>query len=275
MATDIAKKGLAGGRDLWANMHNILLMPLNILVKEFLPQSISNSGQTVAFLMGVQGMNLALSAAQTVKEVTGKYVSVEALLSELLFITSKPSYYKFMINPSNVRFAHQKLQMEEETSDLTVINTYRNKAVPLSFTGVSGCTLPKWLLQMDAFKGSIPRESVWAHYPKLSAAWVKFRQLERFYLEHDTDVVILYDMDLYIGKFVNFNYSQDAQNPWVINYDIQFKIYPDLMIHLLSVSDYAAFWTALYDRYGRTFVGGFAGKSNTVEGVISEVTGFA
>jgi len=64
---------------------------------------------------------------------------------------------------------------------------------------------------------------------------------------------------------VRFNYNQDANNPWVINYDMQLKIYPQMMLHSLSVYDYSTFFTAMVDRYGKTFATDFEGKSVTLQ----------
>ena len=68
-------------------------------------------------------------------------------------------------------------------------------------------------------------------------------------------------MDLYVGKMVSFDYSQDANNPWVINYNMSFKIYPQMMLHTLSAYDYSSFFEAMVERYGKTFATDFEGKS--------------
>jgi hypothetical protein len=53
----------------------------------------------------------------------------------------------------------------------------------------------------------------------------------------------------------------DASSPWVINYDMAFKLYPGMSLHTLNIYDYKPFFSAMYERYGRTFADDFEGKS--------------
>ena len=243
-------------RAVFANMHTLLIMPFStILGRSKLPNS--RLGAT-EFLAKAVMANFAISTAQ------GISVSIEALVSEVLFVLGKYLYYKFLLNPQNVTITHAKLQNISEASDITIINTYRNTAATMSIKGISGSLLPRDLMSVTGTDTKLPTETM-ARYPKLSAAWFKFRQLEKFYNEVNSDIVIMYDMDLFVGKFVSFNYSQDANNPWVINYDMQFKIYPEMMLHSLSIYDYSTFFTAMVDRYGKTFATDFEGKSVTLK----------
>jgi hypothetical protein len=248
-------------RAVFAKMHNCILIPLNILLDSTIPET---KLQAAAFLGETIGINALVAGVQTIRDAL--YVPAEALLAEILFTAGKFWYYKFLLNPTNVRFAHQKLQATEESSDITIVNTYRDQALNMSFTGVSGCTLPRgWMKALNVVapgtSTGLPINEPLSRYQKFSAAWLKFRQLERFYREINGDLAILYDMDLYVGKFVNLNYSQDANNPWVINYDMQFIVYPGLQIHTMTPSDYSEFFDSLRERYGRTFVKNFEGKT--------------
>ena len=215
-------------------------------------------GATLAFLGKVMAYNAASSLVQTVSG------GLEALVAEAMFIMGKFWYYKFLINPSNFRMTTNKLQTVEETSDLTIINTYRNASPTMTFTGVSGCTLNRTFMELlDPGQDSLPTTLAGAlvRYPKLSTAYLKFRQLEKFYNETNSDVVIIYDMDLYVGKLSAFNFNMDAQNPWVINYDLTFRLYPGLNLHTFSIYDYKPFFQELMNRYGSTFAKDFEGKS--------------
>lgn len=252
-------------RDMWAKMHTVLIVPFSYMVQpaasffgkpgsSVLP---NNPSGDAAFIGKIMAANLATSTASAVS------ITVEAAVAEALFVSGKLWYYKFLLNPNNVKIGHQKLQTIEETSDLTIINTYRNQASTLSFTGISGCTLPRDFMLLTGQDTALPIETM-ARYPKLSAAWIKFRQLEKFYTDINSDIIIVYDMDLYIGKFVNLNYSQDANNPWVINYDMTIKAYPEMVLHTFSVYDYAPFFSAILDRYGKSFSTDFEGVSTPV-----------
>jgi len=243
------------GRDLFANMHIATIIPFSTLMigQNNVPGKNNKLG-ALAFIAKALAANALTSAAQSVTPY------LEALVAEALFIGGQYWYYKFLLNPQNVNFSHTKLQVVEETSDLTIVNTYRNAASNLSFKGISGCTLPREFMVAMGSESALPRETL-SRYPKLSSAWIKFRQLEKFYTEINSDIVLMYDMDLYIGKFVSFGYSLDANNPWVINYDMAFKLYPDLMLHTLSAYDYTTFFNAMFDRYGRSFAQDFEGKS--------------
>jgi len=244
-------------RDIFANMHIATVVPFSTIISAPFPGSgklPAGAAGNALFIAKALAYNAALSAAQAVTPY------LEALVAEALFIAGKIWYYKFLLNPTNVTFTHNKLQSVEETSDMTIVNTYRNAASTLAFKGVSGCTLPREFMALMDTEAALPRETV-TRYPKLSSAWIKFRQLEKFYNETNSDIVLMYDLDLYVGKMVNLSYSQDANNPWVINYDMSFKLYPQLALHTLSAYDYKPFFAAMTERYGRSFAQDFEGKS--------------
>lgn len=240
-------------RAIFANMHTMLVMPLSSIVGDGTFKD--GTGLNAKKLFGkVLAYNAATSA------LAGVSSYLEAILAEILFIAGKIDYYKFLLNPQNVQFQHSKLQTVSEATDLTIINSYRNSAVGMNISGISGNLLPIDFMKLTNSATALPIETM-SRYPKLSAAYIKFRQLEKFYKEVNSDIVIMYDMDLYIGKFVSFDYSQNADNPWVIDYNMNFKLYPQLMLHTLSVYDYAPFFGAMVDRYGKTFANDFEGKS--------------
>ena len=261
----------AGTKELFSNMHICTVMPMSVLMEPFIKQvstgirQPNDFGAKDIFLSKLMLANAVSSAAKAIERGLASnakfYIPIEALLAEVMFVTGRYWYYKFYINPQTYTLAHQKLLAEEEVSDLTVISTYRNKAINLTFKGTSGCILSRELLQMNP--DSLPSDWLGAllRYPKLSGAWLKFRQLERFWQEINTDIAILFDMDLMIGKFVSFSYSQDANNPWIINYDMAFRIYPGLLLHTMSMYDYGAFFDAFNQRYGLSYTKTFEGKS--------------
>jgi hypothetical protein len=260
----------SGAKEVFSQMHVCTIMPMSVLMDSFITQVSTGVRQPNDFgakdiflskLMAYNTLTSGAKALETFAKSNQVYIPIEALVAEVMFITGHYWYYKFFINPHSFSLTHQKLQVEEETSDLTIISTYRNKAMNMSFRGVSGCILSRELLQMNP--DSLPSDWLGAllRYPKLSGAWLKFRQLERFWREINTDIAILYDMDLYIGKFTTFNYNQEANNPWVINYDMAFKIYPGLILHTMSMYDYGAFFDAFNQRYGLSYTKTFEGKS--------------
>lgn len=245
------------GREVWGRMHTMLVMPLQYVLQFFglstgIPQGFWGDA---AFIGKILAANAASSASQSVS------VGLEALIAEALFVTGKFWYYKFLINPQQFRMSNQKLQNIDESSDLTIINTYRNTAPVINLSGISGCTLPRDFMRVMETETALPTETL-SRYPKLSAAWIKFRQLEKFYNEINSDIVVMYDMDLYVGKFVSFNYNLSADNPWVINYDMQLRVYPGMVLHTTAVYDYAPFFDTMRQRYGNQFSEDFEGKSN-------------
>jgi len=262
-----------GVREIFSRMHTMLIMPLSRVLNMFgssssIPtddQFIEKNGKkvlnpeyaknTAAFIGKILATNVLTSTAQSAS------TALEAVVAEALFVSGKMWYYKFLINPQNMRMNHAKLQAINEASDLTIINTYRNTAPTLSFSGVSGCTLPRDFMRLSGSATKLPTETM-ARYPKLSTAWIKFRQLEYFYNQVNSDIVIAHDMDIYVGKFVSFNYSQDAENPWIINYEMQLRIYPDMMVHTTSQYEFSKFFNAMVSRYGHQFSSDFEGKSN-------------
>jgi len=249
-------------RSVFSNMHTMLVMPFSkIMGRSKLKQGTNGEPDkfvATEFLTKAIMTNFATSVLQTLS------VSIEAIVAELLFVFGKYQYYKFLLNPQNVTITHAKLQNISEASDLTIINTYRNTAATMDLKGISGCLLPRDFMKVLGTDTALPIETM-TRYPKLSAAWFKFRQLEKFYNEVNSDVVIMYDMDLYVGKFVSFNYTHNADSPWVIDYNMQFKIYPMMMLHTLSAYDYKTFFNEMVNRYGKTFSTDFEGKSVTME----------
>lgn len=252
---------LKSSKRLLANMSNMVIVPVEQI---FNSQTIQDGkANRVSVIGGMSFLNLLPSVAQSISTGVLGTNGLEALMSEIIFISGESNYYKFLINPQNMRFDYQKLQSEEETSDITVINTYRNKAMPLSFSGVSGSLIPKTILKLKPDElGKLPIDSLLKN-PRLSVAWMKFRQLEKFYESTNSDIAILFDMDLYVGKFVSFNYSMEAENPWQISYDISIKIYPDMVQHnIYKIWDNNKFFNAVDERYGRFMVDNFEGKFN-------------
>jgi len=244
--------------DVFSKMHIMTIIPFSYIFKvgsSALPQGFMGDAE---FLGKVMAANIVPSAVQAFGDM-GYYI--EALAAEAMFVMGQFWYYKFLLNPSNVKIGHQKLQTISEASDITIINTFRNQSPTMSISGVSGCLLPRALMAATGAEGSTIKEMSWAKYPKVSPAWLKFRQLEKFYNEINSDIVIMYDMDLFVGKFVNFEYSQDANNPYVITYSMNFRIYPELMLHTLSAYDYKPFFEAILQRYGNSFAKSFEGKA--------------
>ena len=244
------------GREVWSKMHTVLVIPFSNIIKLFGGTDIPRSPiGDAAFIGKLIASNLVVSTVQSVG------LALEAVVAEAMFLMGKFWYYKFLINPQGVTTSHAKLQSVEETSDMTVINTYRNQAPSLAFKGVSGCILPRDIMALAGDAATaLPTETL-ARYPKMSTAWLKFRQLEKFYNEINSDIVVMYDMDIYIGKFVNFSFSQSADNPWLINYDMNIKVYPDMTLHTTSLYDYAPFFQAMLTRYGTSFAEDFEGKA--------------
>ena len=170
-------------RSIFASMHTMLLMPLSSVVGDKVSKSPLSLDAAKFF-----GKALAYNAVSSALQGVSAYL--EALLAEVLFITGKYNYYKFLLNPQNITFTHAKLQTVSEASDITIINTYRNSATSLSISGVSGNLLPIDFMHIMKADTALPTETM-ARYPKLSSAYIKFRQLEKFYKEVNTDIVMM------------------------------------------------------------------------------------
>jgi len=257
--------GEAFARGLLSSMHVATIIPMSTIIAPIVGKGSMDKagigslpGSSLEFLAKVMAYNAAASIVQTLSG------GIEALLAEMMFIMGKMWYYKFLINPTNFRMTLNKLQSVEDTSDLTIINTYRNAAPTMTFSGTSGCIMNRFFIEnMDPGQNSFPKtvQGSMVRYPKLSTAYLKFRQLEKFYNDTNSDVVIVYDMDMYVGKMSSFNYNMDANDPWQIKYDMTFRLYPGLNLHTFSIYDYTPFFNALQSRYGSTFATDFEGKS--------------
>jgi hypothetical protein len=251
--------GFAKG--LLSSMHIATLIPMATMIAPYSDTQKQGKGELGSAFSFVTKAMLYNAAASTAQSISGY---VEALLAEALFIMGKFWYYKFLINPQNFSLSHSKLQSVEETTDLTIINTYRNASPTMTFSGISGSTLNRAFIElMDPNQIMFPSDlrGAMVRYPKLSTAYLKFRQLEKFYNETNSDVVIVYDMDIYVGKMSSFNFNMDANNPWVINYTMVFKLYPNMSLHTFSAYDYTPFFDEMTRRYGSTIASDFEGKA--------------
>lgn len=240
-------------------MFNMVIVPVEQI---FNSQTIQNGkANQVSVVTAMSFLNLFPSVVQSISTGALSTNGLEALMSEIIFISGGSNYYKFLINPQTLRMDYQKLQSEEETSDIAIINTYRNKPVGMSFSGTTGSLIPKTILKLKPDEmGKLPIDSLLKN-PRLSVAWMKLKQLERFYEITNSDIAILFDLDLYIGKFTSFSYSRNAENPWQIDYDVSIKIYPDMIQNnIYKVWDNTRFFDAVDDRYGRFTVDNFEGK---------------
>jgi len=170
--------------------------------------------------------------------------------SDRAYTALKEKYYRFRINPSNVTIRRSKMYSVVETKDGWDRMVWKkeqgsNAMIQISYKGSTGFmlapSLKKWIGGIGGggkARGTLGNASSIAEGMKwmaktvsadvkLSKAFYKFKQMEKFFLQNTNDLGLFYDFIVYKGWMTNFSYAQDANNPFQINYDFDFTAYPN------------------------------------------------
>lgn len=150
----------------------------------------------------------------------------EILVAKLAISNYSTKYFMFRLNPNKLDKSFSKIRDNKLTGAGLVQDTHGNNGITYSYTGTMGSMLPA----LSPFR-----------MPQLTPAWYYLQLFEKFFLEHDQDLIFLLDNEVIIGRFDSFSFGLDANNPWLINYRFQATMYPDTKYGLLDGYVGAAF----------------------------------
>lgn len=110
------------------------------------------------------------------------------------------------------------------------LNVKKNKIANKKLD-LSGIIVEHWLNDMQVFEFNGNTGSLEPLYDnmsnlKSSAIYQWFYQLDMFIQRNNQDILMQYEGLKYWGFFTNFNYKEDANSPFNINYAFTFSVYP-------------------------------------------------
>jgi len=132
--------------------------------------------------------------------------------------------YEFRINPVTAKFGYNKIQQVKEYGyEHYVVQSYGDRMVDLPFSGTTGSLFPpRKIIEMGL-------DDI-----RLSFPYYKLLEFEKFYLNADRMIVIIFFDFMMFGYLNNFNYTFDAKDPRQVRFDFSIKFDPRSKFHLFS-----------------------------------------
>jgi hypothetical protein len=150
----------------------------------------------------------------------GASVVTDALTAAATALTSsRPYFFRFFINPSSLNFSIKKIAKSVLTKkgwEILHFPGTPNEMLPMKFSGTTGSIVPPEALWNQGIRDT-----------RLSMNYQRFQQLQNLALSSENDLKLYYDGKLYEGAFSDFNFSEDAEKPFSIQYSFTFTAYPD------------------------------------------------
>lgn len=140
-------------------------------------------------------------------------------ISTRLVTAQNPGVFRFFINPTVLNQGISKIVtpvLEAKGWETLQWPETPNQMISMQFQGTTGTIIP--IKQM---------RDLGVRDTKYSLNWLRFQQFQQFILQVTNDVKMLYDGKLYEGPIMNLNFTEDANQPFGINYSFQFMAYPD------------------------------------------------
>lgn len=141
------------------------------------------------------------------------------------YFSSEPiGIYEFRINPTTAKFSYNKIQQIKEYGyEHYIIQSYGDRMVDLPFSGTTGSLFPpRKIIEMGL-------DDVRLSYP-----YYKLLEFEKFYMEADRMIVIIFFDFMMFGYLSSFNYTFDANDPRQVKFDFSLKFDPRSKFHLFS-----------------------------------------
>jgi hypothetical protein len=129
-----------------------------------------------------------------------------------------PNFYAFVfrINPT----VHRRQQTRDRQTVLTkggyLTHYWSSGMRQMTFQGSSGALVPPER-QQDQAQFNI----------RQTDAYANFLQLKRFYEDANQDVALFFLGRFLQGALADFNFTEDADNPYQIKYEFKFDAYPE------------------------------------------------
>lgn len=160
-------------------------------------------------------------------------------------------YFKFRINPNKLSVPKKKIVDIKYTGDGYDIDVRGQELIMYSYQASTGSMMPDNMLDkvglpllnqlfsilnlgQELTGQNIFKFPEITRNPKLSDAYIKFKLFELFWEKNDDDLLIFWEDDCYLGKFINFNYTVDGLDPYQIKYNFDFAVYPDFKYNLYT-----------------------------------------
>lgn len=135
-------------------------------------------------------------------------------------VTSRnPAIYRFFLNPTTLDYAMKKVVnpvLTKKGWESLQWPSSPNEMITMAFAGTTGALIPIKALRDQGVLDV-----------KFSINWMRFQQFQQMYLEATNDLKMLYDGKLYEGYVADFQFQEDANKPFGINYRFVFMAYPD------------------------------------------------
>lgn len=140
-------------------------------------------------------------------------------VSTRLMTSQNPGVFRFFTNPSVLNNGITKIVtpvLEKKGWETLQWPETPNQMITMQFSGTTGTIIPIKALRDQGIRDT-----------KFSLNWMRFQQLQQLVLQATNDMKMLYDGKLYEGPIMNFNFVEDANQPFFINYSFLFMAYPD------------------------------------------------
>jgi len=142
--------------------------------------------------------------------------------SNILLGRSQP-FYKFRINPQQLNVDKAKVQSKVLTKKGWELHYHNENLITRSYNGTTG------YLQSELL-------SLGINDIKISPAWIKLKALDAFYEESIQNLKMYFLSEIHTGHFDSFNFVQDSEDPWQINYSFSFSSFAGESITLTEAS---------------------------------------
>lgn len=148
-------------------------------------------------------------------------------------------YFRFRINPNRLSKRRKKITTQKYTGNGWDVDTRGEEMIVYSYSGNSGSLVAVEVYQklMSILNGYLKKSGIFDSFlgnivdyfiynPKLSSAYIKMVMFDKFWKSNNDDLLIVWEDNTYLGKFQSFEWNQDAMNPYLINYNFDFVVYP-------------------------------------------------
>lgn len=147
-----------------------------------------------------------------------------------------PYLYRFRINPVSMNIRITKDYSATKTGSGWKLRTWGEALRDVTFNGTTGyLRVPDFLRELGIYN------------IRLSPVYLRFMMFEKFVSDSSNDVPLVFVIDNKImkGILTGFSYTIDAKDPFVINFTINAKIYPNGFADIDS-GDLESIWGVFY-----------------------------
>jgi len=216
------------------------------LLKDSITDTVVSNIRNIVDVIG-RGINSSIEerVGSIVSKVAGEILKQSSIGEDSL------DYFKFRINPNKLSVPKKKMVDNKYTGDGFDLDTRGQEMIPYSYKASTGSLVPDNLLEgaclpylnelfsvlnlgQELSGTNLQRFPQLTANPKLSGAYIKFKLFEQFWEQNNDDLLIFWEDDCYLGKFMNFSYEVDGFNPYQIMYTFDFMVYPDFKYNLLT-----------------------------------------